>query len=268
MTTFLLEMPIWLLGLIIVGASVLVTLAGARLFSSVMSDPTDNPAVTALHATVATIYTVLLAFVVVIVWQQFTDAGSEVVAEATRLSNILRDSQVMEADDHASMQRAIGDYIRLTSTREWESMSEGRGADPQANAAYHRIWDTAYTMNPQGVVQESFYQEMIGRMNELGTARRTRLLSAQASVPQLLWLLLIAGAGVVIVLSYYLPHGAKRGSTFALSSTSCVIALTLFLIFVMDHPYTGNFSVDPAPLTELLPRTESTPEVDDSLNPS
>jgi hypothetical protein len=59
---------------------------------------------------------------------------------------------------------------------------------------------------------------------------------------------------------------AKRGSTFALSSTSCVIALTLFLIFVMDHPYTGNVSVEPTPLTDLLPRTEATPTVNDSLN--
>ena len=256
MTTLLLEMPTWLLALLMIGLSVLATLVGARLFSSVMADPTENSAVTALHASVSTIYTVLLAFVVVIVWQQFTDADSQVVTEATRLSNILRDSQVMEPDDRASMQRAIGDYIRLTSTREWASMSDGRGADPEASAAYQRIWDVAYSFQPQGFVQESFYQEMLVRMNELGAARRTRLLSAQASVPQLLWLLLIVGAGVVTVLSYYLPHGPEKGSKFALASTSSVIALTLFLIFVMDHPYTGNLSVHPAPLIELLPRTE------------
>jgi hypothetical protein len=99
---------------------------------------------------------------------------------------------------------------------------------------------------------------MVARLNELGAARRTRLLSAQASVPQLLWLLLVGGAAVVLVLSYFLPHGSGRGSKLALSATSCVIALTLFLIFVMDHPYTGNLRVDPTPLTDLLPRTQQT----------
>jgi hypothetical protein len=139
-------------------------------------------------------------------------------------------------------------------------MSEGRGADPETNAAYVRLWQAAYAAQPEGFVQESFYQEMIAKLNELGAARRTRLLSAQASVPALLWLLLVAGALVVVVLSYYLAHGSRRGSRFALSATSSVIALTLFLIFVMDHPYTGNLSVQPTPLTQLLPRTEPTSE--------
>jgi hypothetical protein len=40
----------------------------------------------------------------------------------------------------------------------------------------------------------------------------------------------------------------------ALVTTGCVITLTLFVIFVFDHPYTGSVRVDPGPLLDLLSR--------------
>lgn len=89
-------------------------------------------------------------------------------------------------------------------------MSEGKGLIPKPTPPIAASGTRPTPPKPQGFVQESFYRELIAKVNELGAARRTRLLSAQASVPQLLWLLLIAGAGVVMVLSYYLPHGEGR----------------------------------------------------------
>lgn len=110
-------------------------------------------------------------------------------------------------------------------------------------------------MEPAGVIQETFYAELVTRLNELGAARRTRLLSASASVSWVLWSLLLAGAALVLYLSLMLPSKPdSRSRTVALTATGCVITLTLFVIFVFDHPYTGSVRVDPSPLTDLLSR--------------
>lgn len=252
----LLSMPTWLLGLITVVPAVLFTIFGASWLRKRNFHPEDDGAVTALHATVSTIYTVLLAFVVVIVWQQLTDAGSRVETEATRLSNILRDSQAFAPADEAAIRDAVHNYIQLTSTRDWQNMAEGKDADPLSNAAYEEIWEAVYRIEPVGVRQENFHAETVTRLNELGSARRSRLLGAKASVPAVMWLLLLVGGGMVLVLSYLLPHGSWKGSNFALGATGAVISITLFLIFAMDHPYTGELRVDPTPLTDLIPRTE------------
>lgn len=251
----LLALPTWLLGLITVVPSVVLTVLGATVLRRRNFQPEDDGAVTALHATVSTIYTVLLAFVVVIVWQQLTDAGARVETEATRLSNILRDAQAFSPADEASIREAVHDYIELTSTREWANMAEGKDADPVSNTAYENIWEAAYRIEPIGPKQEIFLAEMVTRLNELGAARRSRLLGARASVPSVMWLLLLVGALMVLVLSYLLPHGSWRGSSLALGATGAVISITLFLIFAMDHPYTGDLRVDPTPLTDLIPRT-------------
>jgi hypothetical protein len=256
MTLRLLMLPTWVLALAITGLAVAGSLLGTRLvvFKSYFEEPVDNAAVVALHATVATIYTVLLAFVVVIVWQQFSDSSAHVETEATRLSNILRDSEVFPPGDKQAINDAVGDYVTLASTREWDAMAAGTAPDAATNAAYEQIWEVVYRIEPEGFRQESFYREMLVRLNELGAARRTRLLSAHASVPSVMWSLLVSGFLLVVVLSYLLPHRG-RGSKLALATTSSVIALTLFLIFVMDHPYSGDLHVDPSPLTDLLPRT-------------
>ncbi|MDQ3979077.1 MAG: DUF4239 domain-containing protein [Actinomycetota bacterium] len=254
MTRRLLELPLLSLGLVMVGLAVAITFAGARLTRDRASS-SSNEALGALHATISTIYTVLLAFVVVIVWQQFSDAEGHVETEATRLSNILRDSRAFDEPARSNMHNAVLRYIDLASTGEWHAMAEGTGPDRPTTAAYEQIWEIAYRMQPTGVVQEAFYDEMLVRLNELGAARRTRLLSAQTSVPWALWALLVVGGALVLYISFLLPTGSDaRGRRAALASTSCVIALTLFVIFVFDHPYSGGISVEPTPLTDLLSR--------------
>jgi hypothetical protein len=255
----LLTLPTWLLGLGIVGLAVAATVLGGRLSGSWVKARPEDPAVVALHATVSTIYTVLLAFVVVIVWQQFTDASDRVDTEATRLSNLWRDSRAFPDADRESMQDAIHEYIRLTTTREWPAMAAGTAPDPSSSAAFERIWEVVYKKDPKGPREEAFYGEMLTRLNELGAARRLRLLSARASVPGVLWLLLVGGGMVVVALSYLLPTQSGRGRNLALAATSCVIALTLFLILVLNHPYSGDIQVDKSALTDLLTLTRQSP---------
>jgi hypothetical protein len=253
MTRRLLELPLWSLGVTMVGVAVALTLVGARL--SAARPSTSSDALSALHATISTIYTVLLAFVVVIVWQQFSDAETHVETEATRLSNMLRDSRVFDEPDRTNVHDRIIEYIRLASTREWDAMARGGAPDPPTNAAYAEIWEAVYKLQPSGATQLGFHDELLTRLNELGAARRVRLLSARASVPWVLWVLLIGGAVLVIYVSYLLPSGPERaGRSAALAATSCVITLTLFVIFVFDHPYAGSIRVDPSPLTDLLTR--------------
>jgi hypothetical protein len=254
MTQLLLELPLWLLGVGMVGGAVALTLVGARLSPPRPASP-SNDALGALHATISTIYTVLLAFVVVIVWQQFSDAEGHVETEATRLSNMLRDSRVFDEPERTHIREAIFGYVRLASTPEWDAMAHGEAPDAATNAAYEHIWEIAYKLEPNGVIQAGFHSELLARLNELGAARRVRLLSARTSVPWVLWVLLVGGAALVIYVSYLLPRGAeRRGRNAALAATSCVIVLTLFVIFVFDHPYAGSIRVDPGPLTDLLSR--------------
>ncbi len=250
----LLSLPTWLLGLLTIVPSVVSTVVVAGWLRKRDFQPEDDGAVTALHATVSTIYTVLLAFVVVIVWQQLTDAGARVETEATRLSNILRDAQALAPTDEVAIRTAVHDYIEVTSTREWDRMAQGKDADPVSNTSYERIWDAVYRVEPSTPKQQTFHAEMVTRLNELGAARRSRLLGARASVPAVMWLLLLVGGGMVLILSYLLPHGSWKGSNLALGATGAVISITLFLIFAMDHPYSGDLRVDPTPLTDLLPR--------------
>jgi len=256
LSELLLKLPLAALALIMLGMALAVTVWAARLtLPTAQAADSSSPVLPSLHAAVSTVYTVLLAFVVVIVWQSFSDADSRVETEAIRLSNALRDSAVFAQADQAKLHDAVLTYIRLASTKEWDSMANGKGAEPATNNAYEQIWTTVYSIQPVGVTQEAFYRELIERLNEVGAARRSRLLSARASVSWVLWSLLLGGAALVLYLSLMLPSGPDhRSRTVALAATGCVITLTLFVIFVFDHPYTGSVRVDPGALLDLLSR--------------
>ena len=256
LSELLLKLPLAALAVIMLGLTLGVTAwAARRTLPTAQAADSSSPVLPSLHSAVSTVYTVLLAFVVVIVWQSFSDADSRVETEAIRLSNVLRDAAVFTDADQTKLHDAVLTYVRLASTKEWHSMANGTGADPTTNHAYEQIWGTVYAIQPSGVTQEAFYREMIERLNELGAARRSRLLSATASVSWVLWSLLLGGAALVLYLSLMLPCGPDhRARTVALAATGCVITLTLFVIFVFDHPFTGSVRVDPGPLRDLLAR--------------
>ena len=74
---------------------------------------------------VASLFGLLLAFVVVIEFQAFSSAEDNVAGEADGLAAIMRDSRSFEGPGGARVQASIGDYVRTVVREEWPLMRRG-----------------------------------------------------------------------------------------------------------------------------------------------
>jgi hypothetical protein len=93
MEAFLYAIPSWLLFLLIVGGSVGLVWLATVLLRRVTTAPKDdrhNEVVGFIFATVGVLYAVLLAFTVIIVWEQYLGAESAVSQEGTALITVAR----------------------------------------------------------------------------------------------------------------------------------------------------------------------------------
>src|SRR5262249_55538075 len=191
-------------------------------------------------STIGLVYGVFLAFTVIVVWQEFSDAERTVTNEVSNVSMLWRDAQVFPEAVRTEIQSRLLAYSKEVVTSEWSSMSYEGWKSKNAGDAYQEIWNTYYRFGPQTQTETLYYQESLHQLNELGIQRRIRLMHSRSGLPLVVWLFLIFGAIVTMIFPYmfWTKHASVQATIVALLAG--LIISSLFLTFSLQHPFTGE----------------------------
>ncbi|HTE75262.1 MAG TPA: DUF4239 domain-containing protein [Xanthobacteraceae bacterium] len=262
MLFFLTSQPLWISGVIIIGGGTLLATLGpalVRRFVALERLTTNNEIAGFKFATVGVLYAVLLAFVIIVVWEKFTNAELEVVHEAGAAENIYRLSQGLGDTTGADLRNAVAAYLKTAIADDWPAMDSGV---PGASTSTKQALDAVYTMlsvvNDQAnraIVSEIFRQ--LDRMTE---SRRARLIAAEGAVPNVIWLVLLGGAAVTIVFTFFFGTESLRAQTVMTALLALLIFSELLIVVAIDRPFAGSVKVQPNALAHVLADFESHPE--------
>jgi hypothetical protein len=200
---------------------------------------------------VGVLYAILLAFVVVVAWEQFNAAEHATQTEATRLSNLLRDANAFPEASRRRIQGAIVTYAETVVEDEYDAMGDGR-ASPRATAAYEAIWREYYATDIEEEPAATWFGLSLGRLNELGEARRLRVLASRSTIPAPLWILLIGGGVFTIAWLYPFHMRNVRTQTMAIATLGAFTGFVLFLVYALQHPFSGDVAIDSAVYRDLV----------------
>ena len=239
---------------LIVALAVLVAVGGFRLALRIRpgfrgEEETDVKSV--YFSMVGVLYAILLAFVVVVAWEQFNAAEEATHTEATRLSNLMRDAGAFPDADRQQVRSALVTYAEAIVEHEYPAMAEG-DTSVQAAAAYERIWTEFYGVDVEGEPAVTFYTESISRLNELGEARRLRILASRSTIPLPMWVLLIGGGLFTIAWLYPFHMANLRTQTMAIGTLGGFTGFVLFLVYALQHPFAGEVAIDPGVYEDLI----------------
>jgi hypothetical protein len=200
---------------------------------------------------VSAIFAVLLAFVVIVVWQQWDDAQAKVQQEADALSNLYEEAGVFPEPRRSELRAQLRDYVRIILSDEWPALADGRES-PQARAALARLRQTYQGLQFSTTQNSLIYLDSIQQINQVNDLRRLRILASRDSIPLIVWAVLIVGASLTLVLTIYLSAYTTTLQAFLTTAVAALIAVSLFLLIAMDNPYSGDVAVSNRALTELL----------------
>ena len=192
--------------------------------------------------TLGTIYAVLLAFVVFVVWQQHNDTRCAVEAEANELSDFARTIQALPGTQR--VRDCAQAYRRLVVEDEWEAMARGSCSD-QAQKTLDHLWQALLEVEAHNPREQALYEEALARFNDLSDARSLRLYRGLLRLPLSLWLLLLTNGGLVVGSMWI--FGLESFSAHALMTVALAgsIAFILFLVADLDNPFWGSWRVGP-----------------------
>lgn len=256
MTVFqwiLLKFPTPLLCAAVVIVAVLFAIAGSRLVRRYMPPEKlrlHNDVTGYMFSVVGVIYAVLLAFTVIVVWGDFTSAATTVRREASGLGSIYRDALALRQPEQDRFRALLREYGKQIVLDEWPAMARG-GEGVRAQQAQEEIWALVAAFDPQNKREEIFFNQALERFNEICELRRQRLRSAQDSVNGIVWFVLMIGGFVTSCFPFFFGIENAKVQVMMTSALTILIALSLFLIFEFQYPFTGDLAVDPDALRSL-----------------
>ena len=186
----------------------------------------------AILGVMGTLYAVLLAFTVVVVWNHYTDANNATDAEASHLADLSR------ITEQARVRALIDDYRRVVVADEWPAMQRGK-TSPLAQSALTALWTECRAVKPTNSREETIYSEAMEQMVAISDSRRARIHSLRDDVPPLMWIILIGGGAMVVSFTYL--FGPERIALHALmvGALATLIVMSLFLVHALDNPFDG-----------------------------
>lgn len=195
---------------------------------------------------IGTLYAVLIAFAIFVVWTQFQDAGSNLEHEANEVGDLSRMALAMQEPMRTNIRVALINYIEAVEEDEFPAMAEGRDSQ-RTWQAVEKLWKVYAEADPTTLKAQANYAESLKHMNELSNYRRIRLFTSRGTVPSMLWHLLYMGGIVLIVFTYFFGHDSLLSQGVMTAALAGILAFSVFLIYAYNSPFAGAARVRPTP---------------------
>jgi uncharacterized membrane protein (UPF0136 family) len=205
--------------------------------------------------TVGTVYGVLLAFVVFVVWTQYNEAAGFTDREANDLFDLFRIAGGFAEPVRTFLMSQLHTYAVAIIGVEWGRMRRG-GECERARGALEAVWGTLEQLEPSGPREQALYREALMRFNDLSDTRTDRLRASRTHIPFVLWMLLILGAFVVVGSMALFDLPSVRLHALITAALSGAIAHIVYVVYDLDHCFWGSWSITAEPFQRVRVRME------------
>jgi hypothetical protein len=193
-----------------------------------------------------TMYTVLVAFIVVILWQRLDDINTDVRTEGQDLTQLVWEAQRLPAADRTALRTAVTDYTTAVVSREWPPANLA-AADGSAFAltGVRGHLSTAFSLDEQTTLRD----QELSVVDDLAAARADRVSkSLSSSYPQFLTVALALLSAATVLTPFLLGPRIEPLSVLGIVVTIVVVGCALALVLDLQSAFGGPFSVSRTPL--------------------
>jgi hypothetical protein len=199
------------------------------------------------------LFALLVGFIAVEVWNNYDKAKVAVATEASALRAVILLAGVFPEEQKTRIYALIDRHIEDAINKEWPAMARQQAtlSTLRANALIELLQDTL-TLKPADESQRLAQSEVIKALQTAADARRQRIVVSQSTVGRVKWAgILLMGLCTLVAIA--MVHSDNRLTcAIAMTLFAIGIALSLLLIAAYSRPFTGEISVRPDLLKQVI----------------
>jgi hypothetical protein len=204
-----------------------------------------------IFAVLGVAYAVLLAFVVIAVWQDYETAQTDVESEAHELAGIYFLASRLPEPDQTRIRDLIRTYVRVVVEEEWPMMERGQ-TSPRADSLVRQLRSEIQEFDPHTKGEQVLYESELTQSHDADAARRSRLLAVREGIPDLLWVVLVLGGVITVSFTYLFGLRSNLAHALMVAALTLVICGILFTIGDFNNPFSGLVEIQPEAFKEVL----------------
>ena len=197
------------------------------------------------------LYAVVVAFVVFVTWNGYDEATKNLQLEASQVIDIFESAKAFPNPASKVIQDGLIDYTKSVHDDELRRMAAGDIGVYSTGYLRHLIavFDNA---EDKSIPNRELYLESLRRLNNLAEYRRLRIFAGNDTVPPMMWLIMLVGGVIMVLYTYFFGVRNIRAQYGMTSALTIMISLILFVVYVLDHPFTGTGKVSARPFSEAM----------------
>jgi hypothetical protein len=191
------------------------------------------------------IYAVLLAFMIFVIWTQFTEVENCVLREANSLNELLRYTAFLPDDARTAIRRSVGGYVRLVLEQEWPELGDGR-KDRHTEEAFAKLVTNVVSAAPK-----DDHGHLLEALRTVSRNRDERVAKSMTRMPPTLSGLVQLIAVVLWLLIYVYSFDSLSTGPLCYGIAALVLFIANFVMTDTDNPLKGLWNVRPDCFLEL-----------------
>ncbi len=136
-------------------------------------------------------------------------------------------------------------------------MQQGK-TSPRAGALADDLGRSVESFEPSTEAEQALYTQGLERIQDLEEDREVRLINVREGLPPILWFALITLGIDIVVFTYFVGMKSSRLHALAVAAVAGDIALILFTVGALKHPFGTEFRMGPDAFQAVLNFTEGT----------
>jgi hypothetical protein len=255
MSDWLLNLPLLWMAVVVFAATYLLT---ASIYWVVTRLAVDDRARAfkalspGLLSPLGILFALLVGFIAVEVWGNYDKAKAAVATEASALRAVVVLAGTFPEEQKTHIYALVDRHIEVAVNEVWPAMAHHRATLSNLPTALTETLYYTLSLEPADASQRIAQSEMVKAIRSALDARRQRIVVSESTVGRVKWAgILLMGLFTLVAIA--IVHSDNRLTcAIALTLFASGIALSLLLIAAYSRPFTGEISVRPDLLKQVI----------------
>lgn len=254
-TYYMLQIPPFFLFVLMISCGAILGGLGTFLFRKYIRVKilrSHNEVTGFLFLAIASFYSLLLSFIVFVVWDQLNETSGNVSKEGSSAMGLYRDIKFYpDTIESKQLLTYYLDFVFNVVDEEFPDM-EHMKQSRKTPESFNRVFYKMEHLNPKNQFQIQLVAEMFNHLNELATYRGLRTTSMETEISPPMWLPMILGAIITLVCAMLMDIEHTRMHVVLNAFLGIFIGMFFFIIIILDHPFTGSLGIKPKSYKQIF----------------
>ena len=232
-------------GAIYVGVLALATGERAQAFKAVLP---------AVLTPLAVVFGLLVGFLAAQVWSEADRASAAVIREASALHTIVVLAGNFPVESEARIRAFVTRHIKEAVSEEWPAMARQRATLTMLPTADTEALQVILSLVTESDTQAFAKREMAAALQSAVEARRQRIEISRSTINWVKWVGVMLPAVLILLTIAILHSDNRKAGAIAMTILATGLAACIVLIASHNRPFTGEISVRPDLLLQVMPQ--------------